>query len=200
MLGASFDIGYRTFTSCLFRVAGNELQVLHWCKKDFLRPPWQKVKGDRRARQAERTRQAEPFVADFFQYLARLFQLWSRLGQGQDIRRLLIETQLRQNRKAHFLQCKLKLFVRFVNAGLVPSVHLAVGAVTLLPANVKRSVFSEADLARIQPGQSGYRARKQAAVNATLARLPSDFPQRLVDPDLADSLVQALAFMGNKAR
>jgi len=201
-LAASFDIGYRTFTSCLLQSDKEQVHVLHWCKKDFLRAPWAKVRGPRHARAAERARQAEFFVPAFFEYLARLFQLWTLLGNGNDLRFLLIETQLRSNRKAHYLQCKLKQFVRFVNQGLVPGVSLHVGSVTLLPANVRRALFSDSDLAQILPGSEGYRARKRAAVNAVLARLPRDRPElaELVDPDLADSLVQALAFLAKRRR
>ena len=193
MLVASFDIGFRTFTSCLIyrerpkRTGTFTTQVLHWSKKDFEEPPWPSsgpVPGPIGSR-------ADGFVRKLFIYLTRLFQYWALLTENKDIDRVIIEKQMRRNPKALFIQRKLRNFIAFLNNGEVPGISVCVHHLSLVPANIKTSMYSPSCLAEIKRGRKGYDARKKAAIKAAELVVPEG---TVLDKDLADSLVQALAF------
>jgi hypothetical protein len=204
---ASFDIGYRTFTSCLFIEHGQDTgEIVHWCKKDFVNGPWparkRNLKRDKDAAELVREHVARAdhtanFLREFFDYLGFLFQDWARVLGGRDVDRLLIEKQLRKNPKALFIQRNLRAFVAISNKGQVPGVSFVVKSVVLVPANIKYSLFAKEDLAKITRGRAGYKARKQAAIHAARLFLCTggfaDYFADFDDPDCSDTLIQLLA-------
>lgn len=203
---ASFDIGFRTFTSCLVRLGDqtekdqkDQVQILHWCKKRFSCAPWPaRPKNQPRPQnlsqllneQAGSAEHTTGFLREFLEYVGLLFADWATLLEGHDVHRLLIEKQLRKNPKALFIQRKLRAFIGIANQGLVPNVSFVVRTVALVPAVIKYALFDPVDRAKIQRGRNGYKARKQAAIAVARKCVP---PGTFVDADLSDSLVQLLA-------